>query len=332
MEIHTFTTRKEEPLASFLRKAVPPLLAGEEVSKSKLRRLIFAGCISVNGRQCRIPSFLLKTGSTVRIALDREKFLFEKQPEDRDFTLTEKDVLFEDETLIIVNKPPFLPTEKTIVTGRKNMHQCVVDYLWQRNPSLRNPPYAGIMHRLDRETSGVLLFTKSRSINKAMHDIFAAHKIQKIYRAVSKSAEKAVPAQFSLEDFLGRISPRSAPCKMGTVPESKGGQYARTDVTLLGKADGLYYFDCQPLTGRTHQIRVQLAGAGFPLAGDILYGGAANASPLPRRIMLHALRLEFCHPVSGEALYIEAPLPEAFSFPEQLSSPSSADTSPCLRV
>ena len=314
MEKHRFTVREGGRLDTFLRQELPALLAVDKVSNSKIRRLILAGCVSVDGRQCRIPSFTLRTGASVSVSLDREKFFFEKQPDDKDFTLTEADVLFEDEALIIVNKPPFLPTEETIVAGRKNMHQCVVDYLWRKNPTLRNPPYTGIMHRLDRETSGALLFTKTRAINPAIHELFESHRIQKTYRAVSKALRKA-EFRTPLEGYIGRISPKSAPCKMGMVAESRGGQYARTDLRLVGQKDGLYYFDCMPHTGRTHQIRVQLAQAGFPLAGDALYGGATDIPFLPQRIMLHAMRLEFCHPESGEQLCIEAALPEGFSFP-----------------
>ena len=73
-------------------------------------------------------------------------------------------VLFEDENLIFINKPAFFPVEQTITGSRANLHDAVVDYLWKRNPSLPNPPYAGIMHRLDRTTSGLILFTKKSHI------------------------------------------------------------------------------------------------------------------------------------------------------------------------
>ena len=84
---------------------------GKDVSNSKIRRVIVAGCIFVEGRQCRTPSFMLKAKSKVCAEIDEDKFFFEKQPEDLDFVLTEENVLFEDENIIVVNKPAFLPTE-----------------------------------------------------------------------------------------------------------------------------------------------------------------------------------------------------------------------------
>ncbi|MBR1912111.1 MAG: hypothetical protein IJ828_07115 [Treponema sp.] len=135
--------------------------------------------------------------------------------------------MFEDDAIIVVNKPAFLPTEETIVNGRENIHQAVVDYLWKKNPSLRNPPYAGIMHRLDRETSGALLFTKTRVVNAAVHNMFEMHAAKKTYRAVcsfSKNCEgtKKEGDSFTMDNYIGRISPKSQACKMGLICEAMG--------------------------------------------------------------------------------------------------------------
>lgn len=292
---------------------------GKDVSNSKIRRVIVAGCIFVEGRQCRTPSFMLKAKSKVRAEIDEDKFFFEKQPEDLDFVLTEENVLFEDENIIVVNKPAFLPTEGTIVESRKSMHSCVVEYLWKKNPSLRNPPYAGIMHRLDRETSGVLLFTKTRQVNKAVSDMFQNHTAVKTYRAVAslpacrgrsmqkKNSSLKAGECFAVENFIGRISAKSARCKIGLLPENKGGQYAKTEFTVAESKGDRFLLNCRLFTGRTHQIRVHLSLKGFPILGDELYGGCSHD-----RIMLHAMCLEFPHPVTGQAMKVESPLPEGF--------------------
>lgn len=310
---------KSVSIISFLQEKIPEaiLKSGNsskvQVSNSKIRRLLVAGSVFVNGRQCRIPSMILRKGDKVRAEINMEKFFFEKQPDDISFTLTEKDVLFEDDFLLVVNKPAFFPTEETIVQGRGNMHQAAVDYLWKKNPSLRNPPYVGIMHRLDRETSGTLLFTKSRSVNNAVHAMFENHKAVKKYRAVCAVGKSALLEEnFFVENYIGRISPKSARCKIGVLGEDEGGQFARTDFTLVARKGNLAYIDCALLTGRTHQIRVHLSGVGLPIVGDEFYGGPAGFSENRGRIMLHAFSLSFDHPVSGERLEIRAPLPEGF--------------------
>ncbi len=314
-----------ERLDIFLRREVPLLFPAEtKLSNSKLRRLIVAGCIAVGGRTCTRPSFILRAGSRVTADIDAEKLFYEKDNGDIDFILEEKDVLFEDDCIIVVNKPPFLPSEETIVEGRGNMHKAVIDYLWKKNPSLRNPPYAGIMHRLDRETSGALLFTKTRQVNKAVHEMFEGRQVQKIYRAVAACTDEGrlkglpLPHSFSVDDYIGRISPKSQGCKMGELSEAAGGMHAHTDFTIVQAAGGgrsLYCIDCTLGTGRTHQIRVHLSLSGFPIVGDALYGGPDGFAENGGRIMLHARLLEFPHPVSGKTVTCEAPLPPLFGPP-----------------
>lgn len=316
----------------FLREQLKELFPDEtHLSNSKIRRLIIAGSISVNGRQCRVPSYEVFAGSTVRAQIDKEKFLYEKPTNDIDFTLTQENVLFEDEDLIIVNKPAFLPTEETMVQGRKNLHQCVVDYLWSKNPSLRNPPYAGIMHRLDLETSGAILFTKTRKVNPAIHKMFEERSIKKTYTAVcfpkkivgserTKSEEIKIKEKFSVEGIIYRASKKSEACKMALTQEEKKlppnvqGDFSSTDFELISKTDdGRYILLCHLNTGRTHQIRVHLSSVGFPIAGDTLYGSTKSFADNNDRIMLHSCQLEFTHPVTGQTLTVKAPLPEHFS-------------------
>lgn len=304
-------------LDKFLQNTLP-LEISKDISNSKIRRLIMAGSITINNQQCRNPAFNLRKGNTVRAQIDIEKLFFEKQPDDIDYILTQKDVLYEDDVIIVVNKPAFLPTEDTIVESRQSMHSAVVKYLWEKNPSLKNPPYAGIMHRLDRETSGVLLFTKSRSVNNEVHRMFEEHTAQKVYRAVcSEKSPAAVEKNiknnsFTVENFIGRISAKSARCKIGPLSESKGGQYAKTEFYITSRKNELLYIDCHLFTGRTHQIRVHLSLKNIPIIGDDLYGGARGIKELNERIMLHAVSLTFPHPVTQKKMTVTAPLPPHF--------------------
>lgn len=295
-------TTKRIRLDEFLRMELPLVIGQLEitgsVSNSKIRRLIVSGCVFVNGKSVVRPAFELRGTSHIQISFDEEKFFFEKQPDDIQFIVTDSDVLFEDNNLIFINKPAFFPVEQTIVGNRANLHDAVVDYLWKRNPELRNPPYVGIMHRLDRETSGVILFTKNRSINKAVSDMFQSHNFTKKYYALVTQTENSkkqlsVGLEFSVEKFMGRISGKSQAGKWGTLPESKGGQYSKTDFKVVEKVQvegkNGYLISCDLYTGRTHQIRVHLSEAGFPILGDELYGGRAA-----KRMYLHACELT-CH-------------------------------------
>ncbi|MCI1208676.1 MAG: RluA family pseudouridine synthase [Treponema sp.] len=323
----------------FLRTMLlPQLVHFGAVSNSKLRRLIISGSVCVNGTLLRYPSYALHPGSTVSVMLDRDRFFFEKRPDDIAFELESRAVLYEDDFLIVVNKPPFFPTEGTVVAGRDNMHAAVVRYLQRMSGPSRNSPYCGIMHRLDRETSGVLLFTKQRSVNAAVHEMFEKHTTEKIYRAVctSKNVPPFPDEFFDVENFIGRISPQSSAAKWGPLPEPRGGVYAHTIFRNLGpgmvpsyhadekkggnaslflkqgsgrSTDGIpvYFMEVKLLTGRTHQIRVHSSSAGFSLLGDTLYGGLPYT-----RVMLHAAVLTFTHPVTGLRISVEAPLPELF--------------------
>lgn len=319
MTTFTIQPKSKTRLDELLRKELP-VLTKLEISNSKIRRLIMAGCIRVNGKEVRIPSYTVFAGSKVEAFVDTEKMLYEKQADDVQFEVTPDSVLYEDEYLIFINKPTRFPTEKTIVTDRDNLHDAVVRYLWSKNPSLRNPPYVGIMHRLDRETSGVILFTKKRDVNKAIFDMFDSSKLDlsdskfdisgnldKQKRPVTKTYVAAVKDsvsiknEFTVKNYLGRITSKNAGCKWGEVSEKNGGVIAVTEFKVLKRENGLCYLECHPVTGRTHQIRIHLSGRGCPIVGDSLYGGTKA-----ERLCLHAKSLELRHPVSGEQLFVSA--------------------------
>jgi len=284
-------TNQKIPLEVFLKNELPKLLTEYELSNSKIRRLIIAGAVLVNDKIVYRPAFELRGKSRVLVKFDKNKFFFEKQPDDVNFTLTDKEVLQEDENLIFINKPAFFPVEQTITGKRKNLHEEVISFLWKKNPSLQNPPYVGIMHRLDRETSGVILFTKNRSVNKEIQQMFESHSFIKEYFAlVCPENRKTLPDHFTVEKYIGRISPKSQAGKWGTLAKEKGGLYSKTEFTVIKdctiEGKKCYLIKCSLYTGRTHQIRVHLSEKGFPILGDRLYGGKAAS-----RLYLHAFRL-----------------------------------------
>lgn len=316
-------------LDSFLREWLPGQIG--ETTNSKIRRLIVAGAVSVNGRQERRPAAALRAGAVVEAAIDGERFGRDKEVDDAPCEVSDADVLYEDNLLIAVNKAALVPTEATIVGSRDHLHAAVIRYLAARRvrdglpPG--NPPYVGLHHRLDRETSGVILFTKDRKANPAVHEAFESRLAHKTYVALaalppaaglperrSPGARLLAGERVLVENRMDRISPKSARSKWGAVRE--GGLPASTYFSLIERFPGAVFLRCEPETGRTHQIRVHLAGIGFPILGDVLYGGPVESpvtrDPVPR-VMLHALTLTIPRPGGEGELTIEAPLPEDFS-------------------
>lgn len=315
----TFFAQNKIRLDELLRSELPRAIENDQknaLSHSKIRRLILSGSVFVDGVQIRRPAYVVFKDSKVNVLFDEAKFFFEKQPSDVNFVLSEKDVLFEDAFFILVNKPAFFPVEEAFSGAQKrnNLHDEVVRYMHSKNPDLRNPPYCGVMHRLDRETSGVILFTKQRAVNKAIHRMFEDHNFKKVYTAVCcpHAAVLRCDDEFTVENYIGRISPKGQRAKWGILPAEKGGLYSKTNFKIVdeiasstnGRQKTYFVVQAEPVTGRTHQIRVHLSGKGLPILGDTLYGGDDA-----ERVMLHASRLEFSHPVSGAVLSVKATCP-----------------------
>lgn len=305
----------------FARRGIPAL------SRSKIRRLIIAGAVSENGRPLRLPAAILGLNSALSVVIDTDRAFFEREPEDIAFELTKDRILYEDDAIIVVNKPAGIPVEATIVASRDHLHAAVKRYLHRATES-RNEPYAGLLHRLDRETSGVIVLTKRRDANAALHAQFLEHLIRKEYLALAarpsdniKGRPRALPRagdELRVENRLARITSKSAAGKWGEVPS--GGDEAITTFEIERVCPAYFSIKAWPLTGRTHQIRVHLAGLGYPILGDSLYGGpdrvainsALTAPVSVSRVMLHAKTITFRHPLDGSDLTVSAPIPEDF--------------------
>ena len=229
--------------------------------------------------------------------------------------LTSSQILFEDEYLIVVNKPSGLPSQGTLDPSRDHCLAAVRRYLMRGNAD----PYVGLHHRLDAQTSGVLLMTKAKAANASISEQFQKHTIQKTYLAICAGLETdacylEAEHAWQIDAPIGEVSGSKIQkfCVGG-----KNRKRALTGVTCVcGRRirDGVFgVYRCAPETGRTHQIRVHLASLGLPIVGDTLYGMALPRSLRPadpHRMCLHAAKLEFTHPMSGERLVVEAPEPE----------------------
>ncbi len=229
------------------------------------------------------------------------------------FAWTPAQVLFEDEWLLVVDKPAGLPTQPTLDPSRASVFTTLQEYLEQRDGGVR---YLGLHHRLDRDTSGVLLLTKDQKANTGVSALFAGKTIRKTYQALA-GAGAAGPDSWEVKNYLGEIGRVGKASRFGAV--RSGGDPAQTSFRVLERWPGALLIEARPQTGRTHQIRVHLAEGRRPIFGDALYGGASllpagaggGRVPAPR-VMLHAAALEFIHPVTQAPMAIRSPLPADF--------------------
>jgi 23S rRNA pseudouridine1911/1915/1917 synthase len=210
-------------------------------------------------------------------------------------------ILLEDNHLLAVNKPAGI-----LVQGDRTGDRPLVEFLKDYLAKKYNKPgkvFLGVVHRLDRPVSGVLLFARTSKALERLNALFAARDIRKTYLAVVAGRPPAESGR--LEHWLKKDNVTNV--VRASRKESSGSQKAELDYRLLGSIGQHSLLEVQPHTGRPHQIRVQLASMGCPIAGDLKYGyPRADAGG---NIALHAFRLEFRHPVKDEVIELSAPLP-----------------------
>ncbi|MDY0004162.1 MAG: RluA family pseudouridine synthase [Polyangia bacterium] len=296
--------------------------SGQPLSKGAVRRIIVAGAVSVNGRPVRAASAVLGPGARVEARVDLERLEARGAARARRFVMTEERILYEDGQLLVVDKPPGLPTHATLDAARDSLVAATERYLRERDgiENTERAPYLGLHQRLDRDTSGALLFAKDPAVNSALGRLFSERLVQKTYLALAVRPKEPPPSTWTVENYLGPAPRRKGMGKRTRYQAVRsGGAPARTDFRLLETFARGLLVEARPRTGRTHQIRVHLAGAGLPIMGDDLYGLAEGARPghdsagqEPPRLMLHASSLAFPHPSTGDGLVIESPLPEDF--------------------
>jgi len=268
-----------------------------EFSRNHLQSLIERGCVTVDGRPQAKAAHKLRAGQRVEVELQptEESQAFKAEA-------IALDMAFEDEHLLVVNKPAGL----VVHPAAGNWSGTLMNGLLAHHPGAAALPRAGIVHRLDKDTSGLMVVGKTLAAVTALARQIAAREVHREYLAL---AWGRVESAFVVEQPLRR-DPVSR-VKMAIAPTGLG-KPARTDVFPLGGGDvqgrAVCAVHCVLHTGRTHQIRVHLTHSGHPLLADALYGGAP-ALGLARQA-LHAARLSFMHPITGAALALTAPLPQ----------------------
>ncbi|NQW94539.1 MAG: RluA family pseudouridine synthase [Polaromonas sp.] len=266
-----------------------------EFSRSYLQQLIDLRMVKIDGHLVAKASLKVKAGELLTVELRPTPQSQAFKPE-----MMALDVVFEDEYLCVINKPAGL----VVHPAPGNWSGTLLNGLLARDRHASDLPRAGIVHRLDKDTSGLMVVAKQRQTMDQLVTMIAAREVSREYLALANGIWQGSRTR-QIESPVGR-DPRNR-LRMAVVDlEKNSGKPASTQVTLLDTAGLFSLVRCKLHTGRTHQIRVHLSDIGHPLVADAVYGGAP-AGGLNRQA-LHACRLGFTHPVTGETMvFIKAP-------------------------
>lgn len=266
----------------------------KEFSRNQIQKWIKRGAALCNGAPAA-AAHLLKIGEIVQLSIPKEETAALPEP-------IPLDILYEDAALLVVNKPAGTLTHPAGREFRGTLANAIAYQLEKESKkTLLNSLRPGIVHRLDKETSGVLVAAKSVPVMENLARQFRERTVLKTYRAIVCGRLKIKRGEIEGpigKDFRSR--------KMGVLPH---GRYSRTDFKLLKSSPEQSYLEVYPRTGRTHQIRVHLAKIGAPVLGDKIYGKSNDKVP---RQMLHAYQIVIRHPVTKKKMKFTAPLPDDF--------------------
>ncbi len=282
-----------------------------DLTRTKIKSMIEGGHVQVAGKVPK-PSLKIKSGMEIEGEI----------PEEEPLSLTPEaiplDILYEDEYFLAINKPKDMVVHPSFGHNEGTLVNAVLAYLGNAECGVRSAearpfhsefriPHSefmrpGIVHRLDKGTTGVILVAKDSKTQETLSALFKRRDVRKTYRAIVEGVMER--EQGAIEGSIGRHPVDRK--KMAVLKE--GGRESSTAYRVLEKLNGFTYVEAYPKTGRTHQIRVHLSHIGHPVAGDEIYGRKAKHAA--DRPLLHAFRIEFAHPVTGVSVSIEAPVPQ----------------------
>jgi 23S rRNA pseudouridine1911/1915/1917 synthase len=288
------------------RLIVPDDLAGRRLdqvlaellpqhSRNRLQTWVRDGRVTVDGTPENEPKRKLHGGESLLLSEAVDAQAAAEQPEDIPLA-----VVFEDDALLVIDKPAGL----VVHPGSGNWSGTLMNALLHHAPSVEQVPRAGIVHRLDKETSGLLVVAKTLEAQTDLVRQLQARTVKRQYLAL---AGGVVARDGKVEAPIGRHPVQRI--KMAVVSESRGGKPAVTRYKVLERFARCTLVECSLETGRTHQIRVHMASIGHPLVGDPVYGRTDRNLPPFHRQALHATRLGLIHPVTRQAMQWEVPLP-----------------------
>ena len=277
-----------------LDRTVRGFFAG--ASWNAVRGLIESGKVSVNGNVVRDPTHAVRAGMTVAIAMRARR--------QRGAELSSELVVHNDPHLIVVHKPAGISTVPYNDEETGTLSELVQAYVRRGSRGPQSP--LGIVHRLDKDTSGLIVFARTLAATRGLKQQFRVHTVERRYVAIAHGPVRT-------GTLRSRLVRDRGDGRRGSTDHPELGRDAVTHVRLLEKLDGATLVECKLETGRTHQIRIHLAEEGHPIVGERVYTkefrGRLISAP---RLMLHAFELGFDHPATGAHLHFEAPLPPDF--------------------
>ena len=265
-----------------------------ELSRSAAKKIIDLGGVHINGRRVRSCSTSIRRGDSVEVYIDH-------LPLDP-YRLTESDILYQDQYIIVINKPALIDTQPTHARFKGTLFEAL---RWHLKDPFRPQQQAeiGMVQRLDRGTSGLIVFSIHPRAHKEMTRIFLQHEVRKDYLAVVQGAPEGERGE--IRSFLARSRKEN---RVKSV--EKGGKEAITRFKIAERFPDFSLLNIEILTGRSHQIRAHMSEQNSPLVGDERYGGSSMVAGIKvARHLLHAEKLAFHHPVLNKDLDFVAPLP-----------------------
>lgn len=276
-----------------------------DVSRTRLQAWIKAGRVRWQGATLQKPGYLLLDGGELEVDVEQTA-----PTAPTGFTGAGLVVLHEDEHLVVIDKPAGLLTHRNTADGELGAADLVVERFGPM-PDLGDPLRPGVAHRLDRDTSGVLVLGRTDAALAGLKDAFRERAVEKTYAAIVHGVPRFDTDW--IESWIGRSE--SIRDRIVTLPDGEG-RFASTYYETRERFAGFAHLAVFPKTGRTHQVRVHMSSVGLPLVGDTVYRPRGRAlpklppdAPAPKRHALHAAALAFAHPVTGEAMRFEAGMP-----------------------
>ncbi|WP_372655195.1 RluA family pseudouridine synthase [Halobacteriovorax sp.] len=254
--------------------------------------------IKVKGNAISDAKYELRRDDKFTVSITKSELRKWSLPVKESIKITSDMILHEENIFLIGNKPASISSNATIDSTQDNFLAAITRYI----SGPHKEKYIALHHRIDFETSGILVFCKKKSYNKYFTELFEKKVIKKTYLALVNDLENS----FKDTTVANRLD-RDPNNKMKVKSTNSGGKEAKTKFEKIGHIDGKTLVEATPETGRLHQIRVHLSELGYPISGDSIYGKKSEG-----RTLLHAYKISFPHPESKEIVLFCAPIPEDF--------------------
>jgi 23S rRNA pseudouridine1911/1915/1917 synthase len=304
-DVHSISAEETRPHAG--ERLDVFLAAALQRSRTQIQALLKQGLVHLEPASAKSQaSYRLRAGDRIAIDLEPVKPIVAPDLSGEAIPL---DIVYEDDALLALNKQPGLVVHPAAGNWSGTLVNALIHHRGAHLAGRGGRERLGIVHRLDKDTSGVILIAKTDEAHEKLAKIFAEREVKKIYRALCTGIFRRVSGE--CRGAIGRHPIDRK--KMAVKKDPAHGRSASTDYRVLKQGKAGAEVECLLHTGRTHQIRVHLSHLGHPIWGDTFYGRRAPVNGFyPARQMLHAARIELAHPLTGQPLVLEAPLPDDY--------------------